>query len=236
MRRIQTRGTLWGTLIPVFLILASLFPLLSPSFAHSQDQTVTFRWAFGTLIDEGLTLRLEPIREDRSMKSGDHFKMMVEPRTRCFVYVIYHNSQGEMIRLFPYSLEQFPAGFELNKRYYIPQGERWFELDTHPGRETFYLLASARRLVELETLLKTYESADPEKKPDLTTQILAQIRTERLLHREFAESAERPVAIGGAIRGIEKAQGENRQSIDPIAEVISSTTGFYAKTFTIEHQ
>lgn len=236
MRRTHREDAFRGSRILWILFLTFFFGPFLPSFAPAQDETISFRWAFGTLVDEGPTLRLEPIRHDRSMKSGDHFKMMVEPRSRCFIYVIYHNSQGEMVMLFPYSLEQFPTGFEPNRKYFIPQGERWFQLDWHPGRETFYLLASVHRLVEIENLLKTYESADPEKKPTITTQILAQIRNERMLHREFAENAERPGAIGGTIRGIEKAEGENRLSIEPIAEVITSSTGFYAKTFTIEHQ
>ena len=59
---------------------------------------------------------------------------------------------GEMASrlLFPYALQQFEGDYQPNRRYYIPRGDGWFRLDKNPGREVFYLIASAKRLDELE--------------------------------------------------------------------------------------
>jgi hypothetical protein len=137
--------------------------------------------------------------------------------------------------LFPYGLKQLSDDYQRQKKYYIPQTDTWFELDQHSGQETFYLLASAKRLENLEKLLDQYERADVSQKADMTKQILDEIRSLRKQHRELAAAAERPETIGGAVRGFEKAQGMSPPDIAVIAREISAP-GFVARTFTVEHQ
>jgi hypothetical protein len=208
-----------------------------PALALSADEQalVKFRWAFGALKEDGANLKLETIGANATLKTGDQLKMMVERETDCYVYVIHHSSQDVIRLLFPYTLTQ-PADNHLQeKKFYIPQSDRWFELDQHSGPETFYLLASATRLESLERLLDHYDRANASLKTDLTRQILDEIRTLKKQHRELAATAERPETIGGAVRGFEKAQGMNRPDISIIAREISAP-GFVARTFTIEHQ
>jgi len=161
--------------------------------------------------------------------------MMVERQTDCYVYVIHHSSQNVIRLLFPYTLAQLADDYLQEKRYYIPQSDRWFELDQHSGPETFYLLASPTRLDSLERLLDQYERAAVPQKTELSRQVLDEIRTLKKQHRELAAAAERPETIGGAVRGFEKAQGMNRPDISVIAREISSP-GFIARTCPIEHQ
>jgi hypothetical protein len=132
-------------------------------------------------------------------------------------------------------LGQFAGDYETARKYYIPQGEAWFKLEEPGSKETFYLLASSERLNDFEDLLKQYQSADAAGKPDLEKGILAKIRELRRQHKEFSSPAERPVDIGGAIRGIEKTQGEIPPDVSAIAAEITSS-GFFARTFSIEHQ
>ncbi|MCD6296302.1 MAG: hypothetical protein J7M30_04020 [Deltaproteobacteria bacterium] len=80
-----------------------------------------------------------------------------------------------------------------------------------------------------------YTSADPGKKPELAKQILSEIRKLKKANRKFTTDAERPVAIGGNVRGIKKDKVVLTPDIDPIAAVVSATD-FYSKTFTIDHQ
>ncbi len=87
--------------------------------------------------------------------------------------------------LFPYEIQQFTSDYKLFKKYYIPQGDKWFELDDVVGQEMFYLLASAKRLFGLEALLREYKSAEAVKKRALAKQILVEIRKEKKQYRKI---------------------------------------------------
>ena len=199
----------------------------------TQAENVAFQWSFGALV--GKEKKFVPITRDTALATGDEIKMMVELKQECYVYVIYHSSKGEIDLLFPEDVRQFSGDYKTGKNYYIPSGRRWFELDKNIGRETFYLLASAQRLLELEALVGDYKSADKSKKADMADQILGEIRTVKRKFRTFTTLAERPVTIGGNIRGVEKAESARRPDVSTIATEISASN-FYSKTFTIDHQ
>ena len=220
-------------------ILLAVFCLIlfwSPGTnAEENEKNVCFRWAFGAMVGAENDRRLVAITRDTMLKGGDQIKMLVELKKKCFVYLLYHSAEKEVHMLFPYEIQQFDTDYKMREKYYIPQGTGWFELDANVGRESFYLLASARRLVRLETLVGSYTSADPGKKPELAKQILGEIRKLKKAHRKFTTTAERPVAIGGNVRGIKKDKVVRTPDLDPIAAVVSATD-FYSKTFTIDHQ
>lgn len=226
----------------VFLFVALGFGFIeSPRAVSAQhqhqhkEQDVCFRWAFGALLGEQKGPAFVAIKRDTTLKTGDQFKMFVELQKSCFVYVIYRSSQGEVYLLFPYDLQQFDTDYQTSRQYYIPQGDGWFALDENVGRETFYLLASAKRLIELEGLFKEYTTADPARKQNLAKQILTEIRTIKRRHRKFKTFAERPALVVGNIRGVDDAQKELRPNVSSIAVEISAKT-FFSRTFTIDHQ
>lgn len=227
-----------------FKILVSILILCGFFLFENQENTqaeenkqelVCFRWAFGALVGTDKDRRLVAVTRDTVLKSGDQLKMLVELKERCFVYLIYHTGDGKVAMLFPYDLKQFDASYKVLKKYYIPQGNRWFELDKETGLETFYLLASANRLVALEGLYMEYIDADAKRKPGIAEEILKKIRQIKKKHRKFAASAERSIPIGGNVRGIKTGPGERPPDIDSIAAEVSSTH-FYSRTFTIDHQ
>ena len=224
-------------LVPIFILLAvvSLIGAETGIAAQEEQRALKFRWAFGALSGEGNSKKLEPVTQDRPLKSGDRLKMLVELEQKCFVYLVHQNPQGELRLLFPYKLEQFNSDYEVARQYYVPKGNTWFELDAARGQESFYLLASGDRLSGLETLLAQYDAGDAVSKPDLAKQVVAEIRNLRKQARELSTPAERPVTIGGAIRGLEKPKEQNAPDLAALAQEISAT-GFYAKTFTIDHQ
>jgi len=227
----------WVVVVFAFLVFGSgLLP--GPgvlSAAEGDENDVSFKWALGALVAAtGTERKLEPITRDMNLKAGDQFKMMVEPQKKCFVYVILHTEQEGAKLLFPYTLDQFNADYETSKKYYIPKGDDWLELGEHAGKDTVYLLASNQRLSSIEDLFSHREAAEPEKKSEISQQILVEIRKLKKQHREFAAPAERPVIIGGAIRGFPKPQPAGRPDVATIATEISSND-FYARTFTLEH-
>jgi hypothetical protein len=202
---------------------------------QEEAKNISFRWAFGALTGNDKNLKLEPVTRDRALATGDRLKMMVELQKEGFVYVIYFGGQDQVKLLFPSSLSQFTTDYQVGKRYYIPQGGAWFELDQNVGSEAFHLLASFQRLKGLEAFLTQYEAAGNEQKPAIAKQILAEIRDVKKQNRDFASAAERPVNIGGNIRGLDKPQGVEGPDVASIAQEITGG-GFFSRTFTIEHR
>jgi len=202
-----------------------------PEVFNQDDENVAFRWGFGALVGKEKTF--VPITRDTVLKTGDEIKMVVELRKECFVYVVHYSSKGDITLLFPENVRQFSGDYAVGKNYYIPKGRGWFEFDKQLGRETFYLLASHQRLLDLEAMIGDYESAG--KKSEVAEKIVAEIRNIKRKFRTYTTLAERPVTIGGNIRGVEKAEQARRPDVATIATEIAASN-FYSKTFTIDHQ
>jgi hypothetical protein len=218
------------------LLGCALLLLSGVSFAGEEEKgSVSFRWAFGAVMGSGNDRRFEPITHDTALNSGDQLKMLVELQKECFVYIIHRNPDDRVALLFPYGIKEGETHYQTATRYYIPRGDAWFELDRNVGRETFYLLASDKKLCPLEELISRYETTEAAQKPIVAKLIFAEIQNLKKQHRQLASTAERPVIIGGRIRGIEKQLGETLPDIATIADEISGVD-FYARTFTIEHR
>lgn len=199
-----------------------------------QNASVKFQWAFGALKKANGS-QFEAITKDTNLKTGDQIKFFLKVNDNCFVYLIYRSSQGELSMLFPPRFKLQHAEYTVAGNHYIPKGDQWFELDEYTGEERFYLLASKKRLMDLEARINDYESADRAKKPALAKTILAEIRSLRKQHLKFKTYAERPVNIIGNLRGTEKAETAGPQDIAKFAVEISADS-FYSRTFTIDHK
>ena len=208
---------------------------LNVSAEEMGKKAVDFRWAFGAMVGPENDRRLVAITRDTILRSGDKLKMMVELKKKCFLYLFYHTGGGEVHMLFPYDLRQFVNDYETYKKYYIPRDNMWFELDQQIGLEKFFLLASEKRLTELEALYSSYLGADPQEKQGLAKKIVTKIREIKRKNRKLSTTAERPVQIGGNTRGAKKNRKEQYPDIDPIAAEVSAGN-FYSRTFTIDHQ
>jgi len=213
----------WSVYICAAAVLSLIVPGL-PGMADVQaadEDNVSFVWAFEALVAEGNVTKQVPIKEDIQLKTGDQLKMFVELRKPCFVYVIHHGARGEIQRLFPYDIQQFTTDYQTSKIYEIPPNDGWFRINEQAGLETFYLVASAQRLTDLEQLLATYAAAQPAEQPPAATNILAELRNLLKQHRASMKPG-RPVPIAGNMRkGIEGIEITAPQ--------------FYIETFTIEH-
>jgi uncharacterized protein DUF4384 len=171
------------------------------------------------------------ITQDTIQHTGDQFKMIVQLQKPCFVYVLHSSknkegTEGDVTWLFPYNKPQFMTDYEVGKRYDIPPRDAWYSLSPPAGRETIYLLASTQRLSDLEALLEASATASPAQRPQLTARILAEIRAPRQV-RPSPAPGERPVRIGGSVRG--DIHGKYLEAVE------ISAYHFYSKTFTLEH-
>ena len=202
--------------------------------AYQDEENVSLKWAFGALT--GKEKKFVPITRDTVLNSGDEIKMYVELTKDCFVYVLYQSSKGEFDVLFPNDgFKQFTADYKTAKPYLVPKGRDWFRLDKNVGTETYYLLASSDRLLDLEVLIGNYLSADAAKKPELAKGIAGEIRSVRKRYKSFATLAEKPITIGGNVRGMGETVEVKRPDVTSIASQISANN-FYSKIITIDHQ
>ena len=223
-----------------FLTAAVAFCALpgpSQAVVQKDRRDIKFRWAFGVIRTSGNTSKVEPVTADTVLASGDKLQMMVELNKKCFVYVIYHSSQGEVTMLFPYNINQFEADYHVSKKYYVPKEGSWFQLDSQPGRETFYLIASDQRLIDVEYLYSRYMSAEPAKRPDLAGQVIAELRTIRDQYRATAaeESPEMLAKNDEQARGFERATGADPTDVATLAREVNFNS-LYSDTFLIEHK
>ena len=214
------------------LLLDASAPALAGDRA---EDLVSFRWAFGAMVGPRDDRRLVAITRDTTLRTGDRLKMLIELKTPCYVYLIYQGDDGGVSLLFPYDLKQFDEGCEVFRKYYVPRGAAWFELDEESGLETFFLLASSERLSELERRIEACAAAGDEEKTVFQEQVVEEIRRVRKRHKAFTTEAERPVPIGGRVRGVDEGRLESAPSIDPIAGDVRAPR-FFGRTFTIDHQ
>jgi hypothetical protein len=224
-------------IIPFLIVVlqTSLVLAVEGSQAGANPDDVDFRWAFAAMAASDGKTTVQQVTQDISLKTGDQLKMMVELEKRCFVYLFHFNHQDGLKLLFPYTLQQFESDYEVHRKYSIPRGEAWFKLDRNQGQEVFYLLASAKRLDDLEKAYLRYESASAPSKTAAAQAVLDQIRSLRREHRELTGPVERPVPIGGALRGVEQVEDPNRLDLAKLADEILSS-GFVARTYTVEHK
>lgn len=213
------------------LALCVLMLAVGPGTVMAQpgDATVQFRWAFGGCFTnaEGKA-DIKAISRDTKLESGDQLLMLLELQTKSYVYVIYRSPQDQVYLLFPYSLQQYDTEPVIKAGpYYIPKDRTGMKLDKNVGRETFYLLASARRLTKLEGLIAAYEAAAPAEQAARAKQIVVEVRRLRRSYRTFATLARRPVPIQGSVRSLCNI-GKYRREI--------SAQNFYGRTFTFDHQ
>ena len=195
----------WAVYVYMVIVLSLTVPgLLGTASAQASDENnVHFVWAFEARVAEGNVTKKVPIKEDMKLKTGDLLKMYVELRKPGFVYVIHHGASGEIQRLFPYDMQQFTTDYQTSKTYEIPPNDGWFRINEQAGLETFYLVASAQRLADLEQLLATYAAAQPAEQPLAATNVLAELRNLLKQHRASMKPG-RPVPIAGNMRkGIE---------------------------------
>ena len=222
---------------PRILMLAVVSAALLCASGKAEEpagDNISFRWAFGALVGPEQGRKFVPIVADTALKTGDQLKFMLELHKTCFVYLIYQSSQGDMSLLFPYQINKAGNNYELMKMYYTPRDDSWFELDDKSGTETFYLIASVSRLNDLEELFqKAASGADIDR--DQSELIHARITALKKRHRTLTASAERPVPIGGNVRGISKDAQTKAPDMGAGAIEVSAKD-FYCRTFTIEHK
>ncbi len=222
-----------------FLALAFVFLfhsiLLAAPVSQKESNGPRLLWAFGAIRASSNPPKVEPVRTKMVLSSGDKLKMMIQLRQKCFVYLIHRDSQGDFTMLFPYSLKQFDTDYQTARNYYAPKGEAWFQLDSRTGNETFYLIASDQRLLDIEYTYEKYASSEESKKQNLAGQMLSELNMITETHLASSEGAEKPADKESVVRGFERATGADPTDVAALAREISFDN-IYSETFVVDHR
>ncbi|SPF35304.1 conserved exported hypothetical protein [Syntrophobacter sp. SbD1] len=219
-------------LTPVFLFLFHSILMAGPG-QNSSDPRIL--WAFGAIRAASNPPKVEPVTAGMVLSSGDKLKMMIQIRKKCFVYLIHRDSEGNFSMLFPYNLKQFDTDYQIARNYYAPKGEAWFQLDNRTGSETFYLIASDQRLLDIEYTYEQYASSKDSRKQDLAGQMISELDgiTEKYL--ASSKGVETGAADRPLVRGFERATGADQTEIAGLAREISFDH-IHSESFIIDHR
>ncbi|MGO8943976.1 MAG: DUF4384 domain-containing protein [Syntrophobacteraceae bacterium] len=209
--------------------------LLAAPGSQKESNGPRMLWAFGAIRASSNPPRVEPVRTKMVLSSGDKLKMMIKLKHKCFVYLIHRDSQGNFAMLFPYSLKQFDTDYQTARNYYAPKGEAWFQLDNRTGNETFYLIASDQRLLDIEYTYEKYVSSEESKKQNLAGQMLSELNSITQTHLASSGKAENPADQESVVRGFERATGADPTDVAALAREISFDN-MYSETFVVDHR
>jgi len=195
---------------------------------------INFLYAFGAHVRPQGSGKVVPVQNETTLQAGDRLKLFFEPKSDLNFYLLHMSSQGELTLLYP--VEAKPAGIAPGIQVFIPAGNQWFELDAHPGQEKFFLIAAADRLERLEELCARHAaSQDAADLQSSAAAILDEIKRLRQQYRQLTAPAEKPVRIGGSVRGQQPPGAATVPDITPLAAEVTAP-GFYSRTFSIDHR
>lgn len=195
---------------------------------------IGFIYAFGAYVGPQGKGKVISVQNETTLRAGDRLKLFFEPKSDQYLYLLYLNSQGELTALFPAAAQ--PAKVVRGTQVFIPTGNNWFELDAHPGQEKFFLIATAERLDRLEELCARHTARkDKAGMQASADEILDEIKRLRQRNKQLSTPAEKPVRIGGSVRGEKPSSAPAVPDITALAAEVTAP-GFYTRTFSIEHR
>ncbi len=219
------------------ILITAVFLLLASAFVHAQESSkaISFRWALVGKTSVHGKKTIVNIQRDTALYTGDSFKMLVQPLSQCYIYVVFNDSRGTTTLLYPYSPQDIGTQVSTEVSYTMPRGRLWYSLDSNTGRETFYIIAAGERLPALEKLLMNLKGQDEQDVRKTSQQVIQQINTYRKQNRKFISMAEKPIGIAGNVRGMGDEKEVDRVDLSQFATEVEAT-GLYIRTITIEHR
>lgn len=124
--------------------------------ATEEVTPVRVQWIARGLLNDGKGAAKEVnLLEYSEVKSKDQLKFNLIPDQDCYLYVIWVQSQGEALLLFPDRLDGEAARVKAHDEVVLPAGRnQWYELDHQAGKEVIYLAASREPLNNVVKILE----------------------------------------------------------------------------------
>ena len=217
-------------------VVLLIIGLSTGSYAQNRPgkSELNFLYAFGAQTGAQAGGKIIPVQNETTLRSGDRLKLFVEPKAELYFYLVHLGSQGDLTPLFP--VDSKPARIAPGSRVFLPEGSQWYEMDAHPGPEKFFMLVSAERLGRLEELCGRHLTLkDKSEAQSSADAIQNEIKHLRQQYKQLSAPAEKPVRIGGSVRGQEPSSSPAVPDVTPLAVEVTAP-GFYSRTFSIDHR
>jgi hypothetical protein len=218
--------------VVVILVLG----LSAGAYAQSRPgkSELNFLYAFGAQTGAQAGGKIISVQNETTLRSGDRLKLFVEPKAELYFYLVHLSSQGDLTPLFP--VDSKSARIAPGAQVFLPEGSQWFELDAHPGAEKFFMLVSAERLERLEELCSRHVTLkDKSEAQSSADAIQTEIKRLRQQNKPLSAPAEKPVRIGGSVRGQPPSGAPVSPDVTPLAAEVTAA-GLYSRTFAIDHR
>ncbi len=210
----------------VMLLLAAT-PLKNGCSQGDTAGQIAFRWAF---VHHSPDSKKEIIdfAKRPEVSSGDKLQVYLRPESEVYLYLFLYDTHRDLYLLFPDSPDYYQSTRLEEEEIYIPGKYDWFEWDDSKGTERFYLLASSKRLTDLEEKTERYVSSNQDRK--LKSQLYDAIALLRKKRSNLTAPSEKPVAIAGTI----KTRGAGSALAGKA--ILVEAESFYAKTLRLKHE
>ncbi|HSA88053.1 MAG TPA: DUF4384 domain-containing protein [Nitrospira sp.] len=132
-------------------------------------------------------------------EAGDRFKIVVRTNCDCYLYITSIDGSGWAEPVFPAKESRTVNPVKKDQEYAFPESGHWYTLDQIKGIESFFIVASANRRLDLEESLAKLAA---EKRPN--TKIVAKVEEPPVI----------PRGVGSVTtRGILKVQDETGTAV-----------------------
>ncbi len=207
--------------ITAFLLIAG--EGYSSEEENGGGQEMSFKWATILADNKGERGTLS-ITKNTTVFSGDLLSIFIQPIERAYVYLYLVDSNDDLSLLFPARISDFDKDYSFGKKYHIPG-----KITPPKGTETFFLLASVKRLEKLESLTKAHMFASGRAREAAKAKVIAEIKDVKRDFSGLKEFAEKPTPLLSTMRtrGVE-------EETDYAIEV--SAKDIYSKTIRLEHK
>lgn len=217
-------------LLPILIIYFTLIPLPALS-ADTQDEPGTIALSLFYKNSEGKIKTIDLTGTTHSLQTGDQVKFYFKALKKVYFYLYHVDKTAVITRLFP---ESSTGNVKQNTIVYIPQGDPegenkdWLTL-INEGPESFYIIASTKRLITLETLTGHYRKAGVNNNKDTQKlhQHLGRLTSLAQYINEKTTLLQKPLTDPGVTSGIIKG---SRFKISRI-----TIRELYAKKIIINH-
>lgn len=132
-------------------------------------------------------------------EAGDRFKIVVRTNCDCYIYITSIDGSGWVEPVFPAKESRVANPVKKDEEYAFPETGHWYTLDEIKGIESFFVVASVNRRLDLEESLARWAG---EKRPNV--KIVAKVEEPPVI----------PRGVGSVkTRGILKVQDETGTAI-----------------------
>ena len=186
----------------ILFISLGLTQLLTAS--DSTNLVFTYAFLYKSEVDEVKSISKE--ETSIRVKDGDRIKIFLKPIQNAYIYLFFHDAEGDIHLLFPELISDFEY-YSFGRVYYYPQGDEWDTIRIAPDTEKIYLIASINRLKNLEQITNAYikrytqTSMSSKETNSARYNLLTEIKKLQLDHTSFPDIKEELVVIAGEFRG-----------------------------------